>query len=161
MSHVGRQQRQFRVDSGTHAIPAQQCIHGEAVSKVMDPWHLSFGVQDATLLKKRPQTQLQPRPIVCSSTLGGIPNESHIWRYRKPTLFSGTQIALDLIGDAGVDRKQAGLMELELSNQQSRVSAVVIAQSELEQFPAPDPSCEQENEPPATGSIACCLRDRV
>src|SRR5213594_2601472 len=111
----------------------------------MDPWQLSFGVRDATLLKERPQALLQPRSVVCPSALDGIPNESHVRRHRKPVPDSGTQIALDLIGDAGVDRKQAGLMELGLSNQQSRVPAVVIAQSEPEQFPAPDSSCEQEN----------------
>src|SRR5206468_5709339 len=47
--------------------------------------------------------------------------------------------------DAAVDRKQARLVELGLSNKQGRVLAVVIAQSETEQFPAPDSSCEQEN----------------
>jgi hypothetical protein len=77
--------------------------------------------------------------------LDGIPNESHVWGYRKPTAVSGTQITLDLIGDAGVDGKQAGLVELGLSNKQGRVLSVVIAQLEAEQFSAPDPSCEQEN----------------
>lgn len=70
---------------------------------------------------------------------------AYVRRHRKPVPDSGTQIALDLIGDEGVDRKQAGLMELGLSNQQSGVPAIVVAQSEPEQFPAPDPSCEEEN----------------
>src|SRR5882724_1999595 len=111
----------------------------------MDAWQLSFGVQDAALLKERPQAHLQPRSVVCPSTLSGIPNESHVRRHRKPMPFSGVQITLDLIDDAAVDRKQARLVELGLSNKQGRVLAIVIAQSKTEQLPAPDSSGEQEH----------------
>src|SRR5262249_17483374 len=104
-----------------------------------------LGGQYAALSKKRPQTHLQPRPIVCPSTLDRIPNESDVGRYRKPMPFSGAQITLNFAGDAGVDRKQTRLVELGLSNKQGRVLAVVIAQSETEQLPASDSSCEQEN----------------
>ena len=152
---LSRQQRQFGIDIGAYPIPAQQCIHGEAVTSVMDPWQLSFGGQDAALSKKRPQTHLQPRPIVCPSTLDRVPNESDVCRYRKPMPFSGAQVTLNFTRDVAVDRKQARLVELGLSNKQGRVLAVVIAQSETEQFPAPDSSCEQENnrKPNTSGRI--------
>src|SRR5207247_3769833 len=100
-----------------------------------------------------PQTHLQPRPIVCPSTLDRVPNESDVRRYRKPMPFSGAQVTLNFTRDVAVDRKQARLVELGLSNKQGRVLAVVIAQSETEQFPAPDSSCEQERSEEHTSEL--------
>src|SRR5437773_650711 len=64
------------------------------MTSVMDPWQLSFGGQDAALSKKGPQTHLQPRPIVCPSTLDRVPNESDVRRYWKPMPFSGAQMSM-------------------------------------------------------------------
>lgn len=65
--------------------------------------------------------------------------------HREPPPGSDAQITLDLIRDIAVDRKQARLMKLRLSNVQSRLLAVVVTECQFQQFPAPRSRSEQED----------------
>ena len=123
---VGRQQGQLGLDIGAGSVPAQQGIHGETMPKIVDPWRLSFRGDNAAFLKQRPEGVLQARAAISPSTPGGIPNEGRIRRNGEVSAGSSTQIAINLIGNATIDRKQAGFIEFRLTNQQRRLPPVVI-----------------------------------
>lgn len=59
---------------------------------------------------------------------GRIPYEWCVRGRREAPPDSDAQITLDLIRDIAIDRKQAGLIKLRLSNMQSRFLAVVVAE---------------------------------
>ena len=132
VAQIGCQQWQLGVDVDTHSIPAQQRVYREGMTKIVNPWKFPFQCDDTALLKQWPQTELQTRSAISSSTPGGVPDESCVWSSCEPPLGSGTQIALDLIGNAAIDRKQSGFVELRFANKQGRLLAIVVAESKLQ-----------------------------
>ena len=63
---VGRQQRQFGFDIGAGSVPAQQGIHSEAVSKVVNPWQLAFSGDDAAVFEAGAERVSQSRTAIRS-----------------------------------------------------------------------------------------------
>src|SRR5580698_4981548 len=88
----------------------------------------------------------QSRTGVGPASPGRIPYEWRVRGRRKPPAGSEAQITLDLIRDIAIDRKQAGLIKLRLSNVQSRFRAVVVTERQFQQFTAPHSRCEQEDD---------------
>src|SRR5260370_22292527 len=93
----------------------------------------------------------QARAAISPSTPGGVPKEDHIRRNGEFPLASSTQIAINLIGNATVDRKQAGFIKFRLANVQSRFLPVVITDHQVQQFPTPDSRREQQDDREADG----------
>ena len=147
MTQVGGQQGQLSLDIGAGPVPAQQSIDGEAVPKIVDPRQLSFRRADAAFLQQGLQAVVQARAGVGAAAPRRIPDE---WRVcggsGGVSAGSGAQIALDLIGDLRVDRKQTGLIELRLPNVQSRFPPVVVTERQIQQFAAPDSRGEQQDD---------------
>lgn len=73
MPEVGRQQRQLVPDIKTSPVPAQQCVHGEAVSKIMNPRQPSFRCDYVAFLEQRPKCPLQTGGAISSSAPSGVP----------------------------------------------------------------------------------------
>jgi hypothetical protein len=55
MPEVSRQQRQLVSDIKASPVPAQQCVYGEAVPKIMNSRQLSFCRDNAAFLEQRPK----------------------------------------------------------------------------------------------------------
>src|ERR1039458_2373959 len=99
--------------------------------KIVNPWQLSFQRDNAALLKQWPQTELQTRSAISSSTPGGVPDESCVRSSRKPPLLSGAEIALELISNAAVERKQSGFVELRFADKQGDRKSTRLNSSHL------------------------------
>ena len=123
------------------------------MSKIVNPRQPPFGSGNPAFLQQRPEGASQARATVRPSTPGGVPYEGRIRRNGEFPPASSTQIAVNLIGNATVDRKQTGFIELRLANVQSRFPFVVIADHHVQQFPAPHSRGEQQE-----NGEACSLR---
>ena len=88
---VGCQQRQLGFDIGAGPVPAQQSVHSEAMSKIVNPWQAAFRGDDAAFLKQRLNRVSQGRAAICSSAPGGVPDEGRIWEKREA--FAGLEHA--------------------------------------------------------------------
>jgi hypothetical protein len=75
MTHVGRQERQLRLHFNARSIPSKQCVNGEAVTKVMDPWQPTVRLLDLCHLEK--QSYIPPQRIrrVSAPAFIANPNE--------------------------------------------------------------------------------------
>src|SRR5258708_18235886 len=151
MPQVGGQQRQLGVDVGAGSVPPQEGIHGETVPQIVNPWRFPLRGGNAALLQQGLERASQARAAISPSTPRGVPNEGHIRRNGKVPLASSTQIAINLIRNAPVDRKQEGVVQFRLANVQSRFLPVVITYCQLQQFPTPDSRREQQDDCEADG----------
>jgi hypothetical protein len=110
-------------------------------------------IPDRSDIASRSGTDLlacQCRGYVCWIVLLWYDKDIHPYEYcvrgrRESPPGSDAEITLDLIRDLAVDRKQTGLIELRLSNVQSRFVAVVITECQFQQFPAPHSQGEQQD----------------
>jgi len=138
MPQVGRKQRQLVSDIMAIPVPAQQCVHGEAVPKIMNPRQLSFCGNDAAFLEQRPKCSLQTRGAISPSAPGGVPDERRIRRKRKLPAKSDVKVLLQLFDDGVVDGQQTRFVELSLSNMKRELPPIVVTELQPEQFAAAD-----------------------
>jgi hypothetical protein len=113
------------------------------LAKIMDPRRPSFRVHDGALFEQGLQRLSQACAAVSAPTAGSIPDKSCVRGTGEFPLASRTQATIKLIGDASIDRKQAGFIELRFSNVQSRFCLVVVAHRQAQKFPTPDSGGEQ------------------
>ena len=114
--------------------------------KIVNPWQLSFRGGNTAFLQQRPEGASQARAAISPSTPRGVPDEGHIRGNAEFPLGSSMQIAINLVGNASIDRKQAGFIKLRLADVQSPFLPVVIADRQVQQLPTPDSRGEQQDD---------------
>ena len=114
------------------------------LTSVMKSRQSALRGEDGALLEELPHTVLQLVAAVSPSPLEGVADEGRRGGERKFPPSPGLQIVINLLGNIAVERKQARLVELRLSNQQGRLPTIVIAQSQARQLCAPNSGGEQQ-----------------
>jgi len=102
---VGGQQRQFGLDIGAGSVPSQEGIHSEAMPQIVDSWRFPLRCDNAAFLQQGLERASQAVAAIGPSTPGGVPYEGRFWGNGELPLASSTEISINLIGNATIDRK--------------------------------------------------------
>src|SRR5215831_5556615 len=114
--------------------------------QIVNPWRFPLRCGNAALLEQGLERASQARAAIRPSTPGGVPYEGRIRRNGEFPSASSTQIMINLIGNATVDRKQTGFIKFRLADVQGRFPPVVVADRQVQQFPTPDACGEQQDD---------------
>ena len=135
MAHVGRQQGQFGLHVRSLAIPAEERVHREAVSQVMDAWKTAIRFPDTGCLQEAPEDDEERRTGIGAQDFAPVPEKRRVRRGQVQTIRATSgEIVLDFDHAVVRHRQQPRLVELGGTNEERALLRVVISDTESQQF---------------------------
>lgn len=156
VTHVSSQKGQFCLNIDTAMVPAQENVHGEAETEVVDARQSAVRLSDSSKVEGNVQVLPKLSTTVCLSAPTRIQDQWSIvrqMRANRPVFFQECFEFHNHITRQGQD---AGFVKLRDVNRERLLQGIVIGSGQTKQLPSADTGGVEEND----GQAGCCCPKR-
>ena len=160
MAHVGAEGRQAHLDVDTGSIPAKEGMNREREPEVMDSWEAAVGGPDPRPAEELPHQDSEAATGVALEPAMAVKQQGCFTAAGKARTSALHQVLSHLEYSVAGERKEPGLVEFRVSDEESLLLRIVVAEREFHELPASESGRVEEHNS-KSGDLAVKRRKRA